>query len=1183
MAGVETRIIVNINAIVNGLRDVQALGLSVEGVGKFASSASGGLGKFDGSMSKTQREAQKLIAELNILQKDLAALNKQIAKDGRFAFPADIAKAKELSDTIASHQSRINALNQSALRQTLGSIDKVSKGIALKLFAPLRSVVGFVTGIFSQVIRQVQFLIASFVLLAASSPFLVFSLLIKEGLHFLSVMEQQKIGLAALIQSTNDLFLKGQPNKPLQGIEAYNAATIVAEASTKRLSIKIIPLKATLEELLPIFNQIVTAGAAAGLTLEQTENVFTELAAAAQVINLPLDKLGTGIRLLLNGTARATTVLATALFGSAKAANAWVKEHKQIGDLADALHKKLEPFRLALITSESSFAVLAANTKDVFQRLAGIATSGLFEKLKASLVSILQSFYDLQNLQIRPEFEQLFNFLNDELTEVGEFIARLTGRVIEYVRSIAKYVQDNRVYVEQIIQQVIIILEQLGLIILQFGYILSDIALAAKGTGTWLELLQYIAEVLGGIRDALNVVIGAFQFLAGEIAAGILAPLYVVLDVLGLISQSAADAAKRIDEVRQASKDFANRGGEKFLSGINEEGRNGVIAEQQARKDDDLITIDAGNSENVALHDIETRLKKFGTGGEGKGGGKAGERVLNRLGELRKQTADLLRDIAKVRIDIERAAEDSSFDLFKSASDKQVALLDDDFKHRLTSTLAYFQKRKEIEDAAFERERKHLTDQFKFEERGTTIATNAVNEAFDAQAAEPKNKDARIQAELSKQRQLKLAAEQGKLEEKRVKLNKDLASLDQQHEESTRRNNLGLEDGLETLRKTNEQIQEQLLESQGRTTAAEIRRIAEQYKDELLTVLTETNPATDALKSVIESIKELGSVTTDQLLGILDQAGIAFEDLSAETKALITLINRLANAAVFKGLQTEAQNKLGNLDVTRADVQDRINLGVITEAKGRHEIALAERAVRVELDRVIELMEHLPGLTDEESLALKQLKQQASQMGREIDQLGSTINDSIKSNLESFGDSLIDDFQNIGSNARKFFANLIADIGKAILRAVVLQQLFDALGLNKQGTQGPGSAGGVGGFLSRIFGGIQGHAEGGLVTGPSGRDNLLRRLTNEEWVIPADRVRQYGHGLMQSITDGTFGRGIGSALHPALPNGSSSRPLPDKHIWVWSRDELANEVAASTQFRKVIIHEIGKVRGGLGF
>ena len=1178
---VNTTITININALVNGLRDVQALAVSIEGVGKFASSASGGLGKVDSAMSKTQREGQKLHAELQILQRDLAALNKQIAKDGRFAFPADIAKAKELSDTIASHQSKINALNQSALGQTLGSIDEVSKGIALKLFAPLRSVVGFVSGIFGQVIRQVQFLIASFVSFAASSPFLVFSLLVKEGLHFLSVMEQQKIGLAALIQSTNNLFLKGQPNKPLQGIEAYNAATLVAEASTKRLSIKIIPLKATLEELLPIFNQIVTAGAAAGLTLEQTENVFTELAAAAQVINLPLDKLGTGIRLLLNGTARATTVLATALFGSAKAANTWVKEHKQIGDLADALTKKLEPFRLALITSESSFAVLAENMRDVFQRLAGIATSGLFEKLKASLVSILQSFYDLQKLQIRPEFEQLFNFINDELTQVGEFIVGLTGKAIGYIRSIAKYIQENRAYVEQIIQQVVIILEQLKLIALQFVYIQTDAALAAKGTGTWLELLEGVAEVLGGIRDALNVVIGSFQFLSGVILAGFLTPLYDVLAVLGLISQSAADAAARLDKTRQAAVDFANRGGKKFVSGINEEGRNGVVAEQQAREADELITIDAGNSESIPLHDIETRLKKFGTGGEGKGGGKAGERALNRLGELRKQTADLLRDIAKVRIDIERAAEDSSFDLFKSASDKQVALLDDDFKRRLTSTLAYFQKRKEIEDAAYERERKHLTDQFKFEERGTKIATNAINEAFDAQAAEPKNKDARIQAELSKQRQLKLSAEQGKLEEKRVKLNKDLALLDQQHEESTRKINLGLEDGLETLRKTNEQIQQQLLESQGRTTAAEIRRIAEQYKDELLTVLTETNPATDALKNVIESIKELGSVTTDQLLGILDQAGIAFEDLSAETKALITLINRLSNAAVFKGLKNEAQNKLGNLDVTRADVQDRINLGVITEAKGRHEIALAERAVRVELDRVIELMEHLPGLTDEESLALKQLKQQASQMGREIDQLGTSINEGIKSDITSLGDSLIDDFQHIGSNARKFFADLIADIGKAILRAVVLQQLFQALGLNKQGTQGPGSAGGFGGFLSRIFGGIQGHAEGGLVTGPAGRDNLLRRLTNEEWVIPADRVRQYGHGLMQSITDGTFGRSRVAVSSSNLATQSASRQLRPKVVVAVGADQLANELMGSAAFDKVWLFHWNKNKNAI--
>src|SRR6185369_9340548 len=117
--------------------------------------------------------------------------------------------------------------------------------------------------------------------------------------------------------------------------------------------------------------------------------------------------------------------------GNAKAANEWVKEHKKLGDLAQALHKKLEPFRLALITSESSFAVLAENTKDVFQRLAGLATSGIFEKLKASLVAILQSFYDLKALEIKPEFEDLFDFINEQLTKLGAFVVDLTSKAIE--------------------------------------------------------------------------------------------------------------------------------------------------------------------------------------------------------------------------------------------------------------------------------------------------------------------------------------------------------------------------------------------------------------------------------------------------------------------------------------------------------------------------------------------------------------------------------------------------------------------------------------------------------------------------------------------------------------------------------------------------------------------------------
>lgn len=1253
---VESRIVVNVNAIVSGLPSVKALAFNVESIGRFATNASGGLGRFDAAMSKSQRQAAKLSTELRQLQRELDDLNKKIARDGQFAVPADISRAQALSAQIAererllnaqNHQSaveqirqrreaRLNAIKaerdatakaaaddaaatqrtlsdkakinasvekqrqqlaqesarieakeasafneriaqrvqlrqreQAALvagqekaraqfRETLVAVDNVSRRIATGILSPLRALGGFVVGIFAQIVRQVQFMVASFALLAASSPALIFSLAVKEGIHFLSVMEQQRIGLASLIQSTNDLFIKGQSNKPLEGIEAYNAATIVADASTRRLSIKIIPLKNTLEDLLPVFNQIVTAGAAAGLTLEQTEDVFTDFAATAQVINLPLEKLGTGIRLLLNGTARATTVLATALFGNAKAANEWVKEHKKIGDLADALHKKLEPFRLALITSESSFAVLAENTKDVSQRLAGIATSGLFEKLKGSLVAILQSFYDLKALEIKPEFEGLFEFINDQLTDLGAYLTGLTERVIEYLKTIAKYVQDNRAYVEQVIQALLVVLHELGLIVVELGYVIRDLALAAKGTGTWLDLLRYVAEVIGGIHDGVNTVIGAFQFLSGSIYAGILAPLYVVLDVLGLISQSAQDAANRIDSTRQAAKDFADRGGDKFVSGISGENRNRVISENERRAAVESVTVDAGNSESIPLHDIETRLKKIQDAG-GAGGGRSGDSTLNRLGELRKRTADLLRDLYRTRIDIERAGEERSFDLFKSASDRTLDELDDNLKRRLTSTLDYYQKRKALEDANFKRERLHLLDQFKFQERETILAIEAIQAGFDAQEKEPKNKNATIQAELSKQRQIKVNVELGKLEEKRVDLNSRLLLLDQRQTEATIKTNRGLEDGLETLRKTNEQVQQQLLDAQGRTTAAEIRRIAEQYRDELLTVLSQTNPATDALTEVILNIKQLGSVTTDQLLSILGEAGIRFEDLSNETKALIALMNRLSASAEFKGLQNEAQNLLGNLDLRRADIQDQINQGVIDETKGRHQIALAERAVRVELERVVELMKALPGLTEEQKLALAQLAQQAAQMGREIDTLGATINEGIKSNLSSFGDSLIDDFANVKANAKEFLLDLIQDIGKAIIQAVVLKRLFDALGLNRVGTTGSGSAGGAGGFLSGLFGNAKGFANGGLVDGPTGRtDGLLAKVTRKEFVVNPRGVRIAGLGLLNSINDGTFGRSSVGATRPSSTPAARSRQLPPKVVIAMSDEDIAN-------------------------
>jgi hypothetical protein len=1249
---VETKIVVNINAIVNGLNDIRALGVGVEGVGKFATSSAGGLNRFDSAMSKSQREASKLSAELRELQRELDTLNKKIARDGQFAAPADITRAQALTETIAQRERTLNEQNhlaavarikerreailvsndadrkdiqknfdevakkQSAADEDFGrriaqriekrrreqaitaaGIEKEAKGIsrlgrlADTAIRPLASVGNFVVGIFRQIVQQIEFMVAAFVLLAISAPVLIFSSLVKEGIEFNSVMEQARIGLSALLQSTQLIFGKDQPNKPLEGVAAYTAAAKIAEGVTQRLQIKLIPLRATSEELIPIFNQIITAAAGAGLTIEQTEDTFISLAGAAQILQVPIDRLGTEIRLLLSGTTRETSRLGPALFGSAKAAREFVKEHRAAGDLFPALQQKLSAYNQALIVSTSSYSVLAENAKEVFQRLSALATSTLFDKIKEGLVKITTSFFDLNAGKVKPEFEGLFAFINSELGKVGDFLNQLVDKAIAYLTNIAQYVQQNGRYLADVFSVLVAIGGQLAGILGDLLSVVGQSQQAREKTVSWKTVLELVATVIAAIRDEMKIVIGAFQALAGVIVVAILIPLEAVANVLGIISQRAAEAAVNLHNARVAAQEFAQAGKDRFVEGITfKTTRDQVEAFNAVDREPDTTgavfrpfvknrTLAQQQQANKELSDLTFKPNPNAVVPTGGGGGKSGDRVLNRLGELRKQTVEILRDLYRARLEIERTGEDRSFELAKSAGDKYLDQLNDNLSHRLISTLDYYQKRKAVEDAAIARERKHLVDQFKFEERETVLAIGAIEDSFAAQSKEPKNKDARIQTELSKQQQLKVNVELARLEEKRVKMNKDILLLDERQAETTRKNNLGLEDGLNTLRKTNEGIQQQLLDAQGRTTAAEIRRISEQYRDELLTVLAETNPASEALADTIENIKQLGNVTSTQLLSILDQAGLKFDDLSEETKALIALLKRLEDSAVFKGLQNESQIKLGNLDVTRADVQDRINLGIITEAQGRHEIALAERAVRVELEKVLNLMSALPNLTDQERLALEQLRQQASQMGREIDTVGAGINDSIKNDLTTLGDSLIDDFKNLKQHSQDFFRSLVSDIGKAIFQALVLERLFQALGLNKQGTAGPGSAGGPGGLLSRIIG----HAEGGYVDGPPGRDALLRRLTAGEWVIPADRVRQYGHGLMSSITAGTFGRGPALGRSDIALQQSAVAQRPNKYVFALDPDTIANELQKSAAFDKVFIVKLNQHRNALGF
>jgi hypothetical protein len=1065
-----------------------------------------------------------------------------------------LPQVKELSASV-------NALNKKGSGTLTSDLDKVEKGFLgvgkagtfakLAAFDPLAVGGRLLTGLFRSLLMQLNFLIAGFAIFLATLPAIGFGLLIKEGLQWNSVMEQTKIGMTALIQSTQNLFSKDQPNKPLEGLEAFQAASAIAEVAALRLRIKIIPLKATSEELLPIFNQIVVAGATAGLTLNQTEDTFISLASAAQILNVPIERLGTEIRLLLGGVSRETSRLAPALFGTAAAARAFVKEHKAAGDLFPALQTKLVAYNMALVRSESSFATLAQNSKEVFQLLAGLATTGLFEKIKQGLTVIVSTFFDLHAGKLKTEYEALFNFINNALSRIGDFMLGLLMKVVGYLQGIAAYVKDNAQSVSNVLSDLLNISIQLGGILGDVASIVGDTDKARAETADWHTILGYVAITLAICRDAINLIIGAIQVLGGVILIDLLEPLWAAAKFFGMFSQAAEDAATAIQRVQQGALSFSESG-IKRMSDAAEGAATNAAVERFLNGG----TIGINRNNNPLADSTNMVPKKLSPVVDT----KDAERAIKRLIQLVKRTAALQRQLADSAIAGEMAVADQAYELLRQRTETEMSEADRAYKHRLLSIQEFYAEKGRLDDKASEAEKAHL--RFNFEEEKKILANKIreIKDEFEGTLTskglmggllnDPKDSNA-AKDQLREQERIKLSLVNNELEKKRVELDTQLLLIDGKRVRTQEELAAALADAQLEFQQLTTSLQADLLAESNQVADADLVRLGQDLRSKFKEVIAEeAGISSEAIKSIIGDLDSFGSVSAQTVRDILTQEGVRFEDLSASARGLITLFELLQNKTKAASVDRSVGVINTFTDARKADIQDRVSRGVLTEVQGRQAIALAEQRANIDLERQLELMiDLLPlteaqknslegldmtsfinqlstmkGLTQEQISALLALKQQLNQAGREADALGNAINSTIVNDLGSFFNTIIDGNQSLADSFRQLFSGLLLDIAKLIMQMYIMKAISALLGLTGIGTGGAGSASGIGGTISHLGGGHL--AEGGEARGPgtSKSDSILSWLSNGEWVIPAQRVAQYGRGFMRSLTDGTFGR-----------------------------------------------------------
>jgi len=165
----------------------------------------------------------------------------------------------------------------------------------------------------------------------------------------------------------------------------------------------------------------------AGGNLKEFSQFVVLLSNAVAAIGLPMNQVVQEARDLLMGTIDINSQLARALGITNEMVNRW----REQGTLFQELTARLQGFQLASKDIETSFTGLLARAKEVFQILAGMATTRVFEAIKKDLDEFVARFLVVKDgkIELSVEGQELVNKLSETLSNLYNIISTLAKAV----------------------------------------------------------------------------------------------------------------------------------------------------------------------------------------------------------------------------------------------------------------------------------------------------------------------------------------------------------------------------------------------------------------------------------------------------------------------------------------------------------------------------------------------------------------------------------------------------------------------------------------------------------------------------------------------------------------------------------------------------------------------------------
>ncbi|MBF0516954.1 MAG: hypothetical protein HQK97_07535, partial [Nitrospirae bacterium] len=593
-----------------------------------------------------------------------------------------------------------------------------------------------------------------------------------KGFEFNKDMETGRLGIASIITATTELI--SQDGRRLSGMEKLNEAQKVAADLMKQLQIAGLETTATTQQLVEAFQGYIAPATAAGLTMKQTKEYTLMMVQALGAMGMPMNQLAQEGRSILEG---AITPINSRLATALGISNDMVAQWKAGGTLWQELTKRLEAFKLSGQAIANTWTGMSSNMKDAISYLTGKMTEGMFESIKSSWLSLLNTLVSTKgDIGVGADIKNIFEGAKIVVDDFGKLLQRGVAGFISILKDGNRYIGTYKDEFGVIYAKV----EDVGNAFLKLiGSIASAVVEVVKfgvETGAIATSLTILEVLIAGIQDGLKTIVLVFQGIGTLILDIILKPFQLFyeyaakgLRIVGL--DKAADQVESMSESLQGVLDHVNKGFSdsatafgKTKFAVNEvlNGHKNISSEidkQKAKTDKATSSVEAmAKSYDVVKQNLELQNKKLSEGLT-----LLDERTKKRTMEIEVKysgTAGGVDRDNKIYADTLKVRQDYYKQLTQFAQDydkKQALIFADETKNLNLSAEAQMKTIKDLED-----KKRAVEDTMRqdFGLDASTIVRNDQTKALDAQIAKERTNYEDIATLQSKILQLKIKTAQ---------------------------------------------------------------------------------------------------------------------------------------------------------------------------------------------------------------------------------------------------------------------------------------------------------------------------------------------------------------------------------------------------------------------------------------